>query len=60
VVRQLLLWVNGISRHNNITNECCPDFSCCSPELFEEDEAKRRARLIRFLSKSGRWPRCIP
>ena len=34
---QLKLWVNGTSVHNGKTRsegECCPDFSCCQPELL--------------------------
>lgn len=38
---QCLSWTMGNSYHNRIDNECCPDFSCCNPELFEQDEAKR-------------------
>jgi hypothetical protein len=34
---QLVKWVNGESVHNGATpavGECCPDFSCCRPELL--------------------------
>jgi hypothetical protein len=31
--QQLLLWVNGRSTHNPINGECCPDFSCCYPDI---------------------------
>lgn len=24
-----MLWMFGYSYHNNVDNECCPDFSCC-------------------------------
>lgn len=27
---QLNQWLNGISLHNPIRDECCPDFSCCN------------------------------
>ena len=30
---QLDAWVAGNSIHKQDTNECCPDFSCCQPEL---------------------------
>jgi len=33
----------GQPYHNNIDDECCPDFSCCHPDLFEKDETKRWA-----------------
>jgi hypothetical protein len=26
-------WVKGNSIHNKEDDECCPDFSCCKPEL---------------------------
>lgn len=31
---QLDRWVAGESVHNEEWNECCPDFSCCRPELL--------------------------
>lgn len=30
VWNQGLLWLMGINVHNHITDECTPDFSCCS------------------------------
>ncbi len=41
-------WVNGESKHNDIDDECVPDFSCCYPELFEQDRSKRIASLNRL------------
>ena len=41
VKQQVLLWAMGKSRHNHIDGECCPDFSCCYPDLFEENDAER-------------------
>lgn len=29
----LKLWLEGTSVHNDETDECCPDFSCCAPAL---------------------------
>lgn len=31
--RQLRLWVRGRSRHDLVSDTCCPDYSCCRPEL---------------------------
>ena len=31
---QLDEWVKGNPIHNNVDDECCPDFSCCRPELL--------------------------
>jgi hypothetical protein len=39
---QLAEWLKGNSIHNADRDECCPDFSCCRPELLA-DEATRRA-----------------
>lgn len=40
---QMLAWAQGRPYHNRIDDECCPDFSCCKPELYEHDAAKRWA-----------------
>lgn len=32
--KQLELWVAGESVHNDARDECCPDFSCCKPDLL--------------------------
>lgn len=29
MINQTILWVNGISRHNKVDNQCTPDNSCC-------------------------------
>lgn len=60
---QLHLWVKGESVHARTGSpppndwECCPDFSCCKPEL-QAPEAERRAfskateyERARYLSK---------
>jgi hypothetical protein len=38
---QIEEWVEGRSAHNLDRDECCPDFSCCTPEL-QASEAERR------------------
>jgi hypothetical protein len=40
--KQLALWVAGNPQHNTFADECCPDFSCCQPELLWPEE-KRKA-----------------
>jgi hypothetical protein len=35
---QLQRWVDGESVHSSLTGECCPDFSCCRPELLSTPE----------------------
>lgn len=39
---QLNLWVQGNPVHNRDRDECCPDFSCCQPELLAESEVRQR------------------
>lgn len=38
---QMLAWAQGRSYHEPINDECCPDFSCCRPDLFVSDPAQR-------------------
>ena len=63
---QLSLWVKGKSVHNNETDICCPDFSCCNDqintpkeerELFaelhiNEQEEERVKMLMMFLGRA--------
>lgn len=56
---QLRLWVEGESVHDYDTPQCCPDFSCCKPELKVEktvreafvaaNERERESMLMAFL-----------
>ena len=39
---QLEKWVAGESIHNNERDECCPDFSCCDPELLAPREIREK------------------
>jgi hypothetical protein len=34
VLRQLRLWREGICVHNDVSGECCPDFSCCHADML--------------------------
>ena len=31
--QQIALWTTGVSVHNHVTGQHCPDFSCCIPSL---------------------------
>lgn len=42
---QVELWVNGTSVHNTERDECCPDFSCCKPELLAPAEVRKAFQL---------------
>lgn len=54
VIRQTIKWTNGISEHNHIDNECCPDFSCCIPKLFKQNVEERIQYLREMLIKRNR------
>jgi hypothetical protein len=41
-LQQLTLWIEGQSVHNDETDECCPDFSCCNPQIKTPQLAKER------------------
>jgi hypothetical protein len=63
---QLNRWVTGDSVHNNETDECCPDFSCCNDKMdtpievrkrfqqavLEEDHRTQHEMLMMFLSEA--------
>ena len=38
---QLVDWMNGISKHNEIDDECCPDFTCCANILSDDKDSKK-------------------
>lgn len=37
---QLERWLEGDPVHNEGRDECCPDFSCCRPDLLVEREVR--------------------
>lgn len=51
---QGVLYVCGISIHNNFTNECVPDFSCCYKDMHSpirkriKDFVKGTKRIFRI------------
>ena len=61
---QLLAWVEGRSYHNDADDECCPDFSCCNPNLqatgderwvfAQAGKEKRNEMLSTFLGRLAR------
>lgn len=53
VLKQAEAWLAGNPYHNFIDGECCPDFSCCQPDLFTRDEQSRRDYLARYLEQIG-------
>lgn len=51
-VAQLILWHNGDCRHHAMTGECCPDFSCCYPDMYEGDTEKRMDTLREAIQRA--------
>lgn len=59
IEKQTQAWLEGNPIHNKERDECCPDFSCCQPELLapyevrkkfvEADDATRHKMLGMFL-----------
>jgi len=56
----MVAWVDGDSRHNDIDDECCPDFSCCSEQRTPRDQREafaaatgreREMMLMTFMSR---------
>lgn len=39
---QLLSWAMGNPYHEPVNDECCPDFSCCVPDLLTEETQRWR------------------
>lgn len=39
--KQTLEWLKGNPQHNKVDDECCPDFSCCKPELLAPLEIRQ-------------------
>lgn len=45
---QLIHWINDDPVHSSLTNECCPDFSCCGGKI--SSMAFRKAFLRAHIS----------
>ena len=39
---QIECWVEGEWKHNDVRDECTPDFGCCFPSLRELDKNVRQ------------------
>jgi len=42
---QLIRWVDGESRHDDLGDRCCPDFSCCQPRLQAPRDVREQFML---------------
>jgi len=56
--KQLALWVQGksIHVHNGI---CCPDFSCCVPELLAPKEERELFQELYLADKHSEYERML-
>lgn len=50
---QLIHWMNGISLHNKVDDECCPDFTCCVNILPDDEDAKKMVFQF-FMEENGK------
>lgn len=49
-LQQNELWLNGVSVHNPLTDECCPDFSCCfNPSNGIITSYEKRLKRVNYL-----------
>jgi len=46
---QLNSWINGKSIHNDIDEECCPDFSCCVSNINTPIETRKKFADAHYL-----------
>jgi len=53
VLRQLMAWVAGQPKHNEVDDEHTPDMSCCHAFLFEPDYDTRLATMRRLVANMG-------
>lgn len=53
-LRQLDLWVAGLSVHDSIYDECCPDLSCCL--VGQSKMRNKKAYRDQYLKEQGITP----
>lgn len=46
-------WVAGDSQHNEVDDECTPDFSCCVPACFEPNRLVRLQSINAWRKRNG-------
>lgn len=42
IEHQLKEWIAGRPWHNTVRDECCPDFSCCRPNLLWPEDVRQK------------------
>ena len=56
--KQLALWVNGKSIHIP-KGDCCPDFSCCMPELKAPKEERELFQKLYLEKRHNEYERML-
>jgi hypothetical protein len=46
IKHQLSEWLKGNPIHNDVRDECCPDFSCCTGEIAPLDVRQRYIKAV--------------
>jgi hypothetical protein len=44
--------MDGLSLHNKVDDECCPDFTCCANILPDDEDAKKMVFQF-FMEENG-------
>lgn len=45
---QLDEWVKGNPIHNDVDDECCPDFSCCDIKALADEEMRKTFKALKL------------
>ena len=58
---QLKMWVEGNSVHDSDEKgeQCCPDFSCCKPELKAPKEERELFQQLYLAKKHNEYERML-
>jgi hypothetical protein len=57
--KQLRLWVKGKSVHDKKGEQCCPDFSCCMPELKAPKEERELFQQLYLAERYNEYERML-
>jgi hypothetical protein len=55
-VQQMNQWVKGKSSHNDTTDQCCPDYSCCNQENKLASKRLRKEFAKQYKAKGPNDP----
>lgn len=49
LISQTESWIEGKPKHNNFSNECCLDFSCCVPDMLSGEDKRLAIGTLEIL-----------